>query len=89
LFKIPLFGAVCPWIERKFTFKTGSIANRLWGENDQPTVTARHPGRNRYEEVSFSDWLAHSPPDMVAATFNLAPEVVARFPKNRPDLMPG
>jgi oxalate decarboxylase len=44
---------------------------------------------SRYEEVSFSDWLAHSPPEMVAATFNLAPEVVARFPKNRLDLMPG
>jgi oxalate decarboxylase len=43
----------------------------------------------RYQEVSFSDWLAHSPPDMVAATFNLAPEVVAQFPKNRPDMMPG
>ena len=37
-----------------------------------------------YQEVSFSDWLAHSPPDMVAATFNLAPEVVARFPKIGP-----
>jgi oxalate decarboxylase len=43
----------------------------------------------RYEEVSFSYWLAHSPPEMVAATFNLAPEVVALFPKNRPDMMPG
>jgi oxalate decarboxylase len=42
----------------------------------------------RYEEVSFSDWLAHSPPEMVAATFNLDPKVVAQFPKNRPDLMP-
>jgi len=42
----------------------------------------------RYEEVSFSDWLAHSPPEMVAATFNLDPKVIARFPKNRPDLMP-
>ena len=43
----------------------------------------------RYEEVSFSDWLAHSPPEMVAATFNLAPDVVAQFPRNRPDMMPG
>jgi oxalate decarboxylase len=43
----------------------------------------------RYEEVSFSDWLAHSPPEMVAATFNLTPEVVAQFPKDRPDMMPG
>jgi oxalate decarboxylase len=43
---------------------------------------------SRYEEILFSDWLAHSPPDMVAATFNLAPEIVARFPKNRPDVLP-
>ena len=42
----------------------------------------------RYEEVSFSNWLAHSPPEMVAATFNLDPEVVARFPKNSPDVVP-
>jgi len=42
----------------------------------------------RYEEVSFSNWLAHSPPEMVAATFNLDPEIVARFPKGPPDMMP-
>lgn len=42
----------------------------------------------RYEEVSFSDWLAHAPPEMVAATFNLTPDVIARFPKGRPDMMP-
>jgi oxalate decarboxylase len=42
----------------------------------------------RYEEVSFSDWLAHTPPEMVAATFNLDPAVIARFPKDRPDVMP-
>lgn len=45
----------------------------------------RAPG---YEEVSFSNWLAHSPPEMVAATFNLDPEVIARFPKGAPDMMP-
>lgn len=43
----------------------------------------------RYEEVSFSDWLAHTPPEMVAATFNLDPDVIARFPKDRTNLMPG
>ncbi len=42
----------------------------------------------RYEEVSLSDWLAHSPPDMVAATLNLDPAVIARFPKVRPEIMP-
>lgn len=42
----------------------------------------------RYEEVSFADWLAHSPPDMVAATFNLDPAVVAQFPRNQPVVVP-
>ncbi len=42
----------------------------------------------RYEEVSFADWLAHSPPEMVAATFNLSPETVAKFPRNPRDVMP-
>ena len=42
-----------------------------------------------YEEISFSDWLAHSPPEMVAATFNLEPDVVARFPKGALDVAPG
>ena len=42
----------------------------------------------RYEEVVLSDWLAHTPPDMVAATFNLDPAVVAQFPKGAPAVMP-
>ena len=42
----------------------------------------------RYEEVSFADWLAHSPQQMVAETFGLAPETVATFPRNRPEVMP-
>jgi oxalate decarboxylase len=43
---------------------------------------------DRFEEVSLSDWLAHSPPEMIATTFNLDPSVVAQLPKNRPDIMP-
>ena len=43
---------------------------------------------DRYEEVSLADWLAHTPPELVAATFNLNPSVVARLPKDRPDFMP-
>jgi oxalate decarboxylase len=43
---------------------------------------------DRFEEVSLSDWLAHSPPDMVADLLNLDPTVIAQFPKNRPDLVP-
>jgi oxalate decarboxylase len=42
----------------------------------------------QYQEVSLSDWLAHSPPAMVAQTLNLDPTVIAKFPKNRPDVVP-
>jgi oxalate decarboxylase len=43
---------------------------------------------DRFEEVSLSDWLAHSPIGMVAETLNLDPSVIAQFPKNRPDVVP-
>jgi oxalate decarboxylase len=43
---------------------------------------------DRFEEVSLSDWLAHTPPAMVTQTLNLDPEIVAQFPKNRPDVVP-
>jgi len=43
---------------------------------------------DRFEEISLTDWLAHSPPEMVAETLNLEPSVIAQFPKNRPDIMP-
>ncbi|MCP2216067.1 oxalate decarboxylase [Bradyrhizobium elkanii] len=42
----------------------------------------------RFQEVSLSDWLAHSPIDMVAETLNLDPSVIRQFPKDRPDIVP-
>jgi oxalate decarboxylase len=44
---------------------------------------------DRYEEISLADWLAHTPPEMVAATFNLDPATVARFRDIRTDIVPG
>jgi oxalate decarboxylase len=43
---------------------------------------------DRFEEVSLSDWLAHSPSGMVAELLNLDPSVIAQFPRNRPDIVP-
>jgi oxalate decarboxylase len=43
---------------------------------------------DRFEEVLLSDWLVHSPIDMVAETLNLDRAVVAQFPKNRPEVVP-
>jgi len=42
----------------------------------------------RYEEVSLTDWLAHTPPAMVAQTLNLDPAAIAKFPKNSPGIVP-
>jgi oxalate decarboxylase len=43
---------------------------------------------DKYEEVSLADWLVHTPPAMVAATLNIDPAVLAKFPKTRPDVVP-
>lgn len=42
----------------------------------------------RYEEVSLTDWLVHSPIGMVAETLNLDPAVIAQFPRRGPGTMP-
>ena len=44
---------------------------------------------DRFEDVSLSDWLTHTPPAMVAATFNVTPGTVAKFPNNKPEILPG
>jgi oxalate decarboxylase len=38
--------------------------------------------------VSLSDWLAHTPRAMVAQHLNVDQAVVARFPSNKPEIMP-
>src|ERR1700731_2081132 len=43
---------------------------------------------DHYAEVSLSDWLAHTPPQMVMSTLNISREVLARFPTSRPDVVP-
>ena len=43
---------------------------------------------DRFEEVSLSDWLAHSPIDMVAETLNIDRSLLAQIPQNHPDIVP-
>ena len=43
---------------------------------------------DHYAEVSLSDWLTHTPPRMVMEHLNITPEVLAMFPKTRPDVVP-
>jgi oxalate decarboxylase len=41
-----------------------------------------------YQDISLSDWLAHTPPAIVAAHFNLSLEDIAKFPNDIPVVMP-
>jgi oxalate decarboxylase len=43
---------------------------------------------NSFEDVSLSDWLAHTPHSLVAHHLNIDPSVVARFPANKPEIVP-
>jgi oxalate decarboxylase family bicupin protein len=43
---------------------------------------------DHYQEVSLSDWLTHSPPQMVMQTLNISAETLAKFPRNHPGVMP-
>jgi oxalate decarboxylase len=41
-----------------------------------------------FQDVSLSDWLTHTPPAMVAATFNIDPAEIAKWPKDKPETLP-
>jgi len=44
---------------------------------------------DHYAEVSLSEWLTHAPPKLVMQHLNITAEVLAKFPNNRPDVVPG
>ncbi|MEA2742748.1 MAG: oxalate decarboxylase [Acetobacteraceae bacterium] len=41
-----------------------------------------------YAEISLSDWLAHTPPEMIAQTLNLDPSFLQRFSNGDPGILP-
>jgi oxalate decarboxylase len=43
---------------------------------------------DRFEEIGLSDWLAHSPKDMVAETLNIDPSLLSQIPNNNPAIVP-
>ena len=43
---------------------------------------------NAYQDISLSDWLAHTPPAMVTAHLNIPAPQIAAFPKNAPAVVP-
>jgi oxalate decarboxylase len=43
---------------------------------------------DRFEEISLSDWLVHSPTTMVSETLNISPSTIAKFPPTVSDVVP-
>jgi oxalate decarboxylase len=43
---------------------------------------------DEYAEVSLTDWLTHTPPDLVAQHLNVDPSVVLKFVQNAPGVVP-
>jgi oxalate decarboxylase len=41
-----------------------------------------------FSDVSLSDWMTHTPAAMVAQHLNVDPAVIARFPTNKPGMLP-
>jgi oxalate decarboxylase len=41
-----------------------------------------------YQDISLSDWLTHTPPELVAAHFNLSVEDIGKFANTIPGVMP-
>jgi len=42
----------------------------------------------KFEDVSLSDWLTHTPPALVAAHFNLTPADIGKWPNMKPNVLP-
>jgi oxalate decarboxylase len=41
-----------------------------------------------YAEISLSDWLTHTPPELVAQHLNIDPSVLKQFPNDAPGIVP-
>jgi oxalate decarboxylase len=41
-----------------------------------------------FADVSLSEWLTHTPPALVAQHLNVNEETIAKFPNNKPEIMP-
>jgi oxalate decarboxylase len=44
---------------------------------------------DRFEDISLSDWLAHTPRNLVAQHLNVDSSIIAQFPSNKPVILPG
>ena len=43
---------------------------------------------DRYQDLSLSDWIAHTPPELVVAHLRISRETLASIPKDKVNLVP-
>jgi oxalate decarboxylase len=43
---------------------------------------------NRYQELSLSQWLTHTPPELIKQHLGIGKDILERIPKDRPDIVP-
>jgi len=42
----------------------------------------------QFMDVSLSDWITHTPPELVAQHLNVSAETIAKFPRGKPEIVP-
>jgi oxalate decarboxylase len=63
----------------------GHYIQNTRAEDLQAPVIFKAP---EYQEVDLSNWLTHTPPELVAQHLNIDPAIIARFPKDKVGIQP-
>jgi oxalate decarboxylase len=65
-----------------------SLGHYVENTGDTDLVMVEVFKTDHFAEVSLSDWLTHTPPQMIMDTLNISAADLVRFPNNRPDILP-
>jgi hypothetical protein len=65
-----------------------SVSDPIRNTGDTDLVFLEVFRSSYFADISLSDWLTHTPPALVAQHFNMDPAVIARFPRNKPLVVP-
>jgi oxalate decarboxylase len=65
-----------------------SLGHYIKNTGDSDLVFLEIFRSDRFEDISLSDWLTHVPRGLVAQHLNVDPAVIAKFPNDKPDIMP-
>ena len=65
-----------------------SLGHYIKNTGDSDLVFLEIFRSDRFEDISLSDWLTHLPRSLVAQHLNVDPAVIAKFPNDKPDIMP-